>query len=80
MEWLQKCFEPTTREKANGATRLLIYDGHGSHVTGPFLSLTTLGMDVHFVKTCLIAFKLLFLRQLTTVVAVCETRQSKDLH
>jgi hypothetical protein len=38
MEWLQKCFEPTTREKANGATRLLIYDGHGSHVTGPFLS------------------------------------------
>ena len=27
-----------TREKANGATRLLIYDGHGSHVTGRFLS------------------------------------------
>jgi hypothetical protein len=38
MEWLEKCFEPTTREKANGATRLLIYDGHGSHVTGSFLS------------------------------------------
>jgi DDE superfamily endonuclease/Tc5 transposase DNA-binding domain len=39
IEWLQKCFEPTTtQEKANSATQLLIYDGHGSHVTGPFLS------------------------------------------
>jgi len=40
MEWLQKCFEPTTQEKANGATQLLIYiyNSHRSHVMGPFLS------------------------------------------
>lgn len=37
LEWLRKCFEPDTREKANGEWRLLILDGHGSHVTGRFL-------------------------------------------
>jgi hypothetical protein len=36
-EWMRKCFEPTTRNKANGATRLLICDGHGSHVTASFV-------------------------------------------
>ena len=30
-EWIRGCFEPSTRNKANGATRLLIVDGHGSH-------------------------------------------------
>jgi len=37
VEWLRKCFEPDTREKADGEWRLLILDGHGSHVTGSFL-------------------------------------------
>ena len=37
LEWLRRCFEPETREKANGEWRLLILDGHGSHVTGSFL-------------------------------------------
>ena len=36
-EWIRGCFEPSTRNKANGATRLLIADGHGSHVTAPFI-------------------------------------------
>ena len=37
LEWLRRCFEPATREKANGNYRLLILDGHGSHETAPFL-------------------------------------------
>jgi DDE superfamily endonuclease/Tc5 transposase DNA-binding domain len=36
-EWLRRCFEPATREKANGQTRLLICDGHDSHITAQFL-------------------------------------------
>lgn len=32
-KWLAHNFEPHTREKANGRTRLLIFDGHGSHTT-----------------------------------------------
>lgn len=36
-EWMSGCFEPSTRSKANGATRLLIADGHGSHVTAAFV-------------------------------------------
>lgn len=36
-EWIRECFEPLTKEKANGATRLLIADGHGSHVTPSFI-------------------------------------------
>lgn len=38
LEWLRQCFEPLTREKANGAKRVLICDGHGSHVTGSFIA------------------------------------------
>ena len=38
MEWLRRCFEPTTRDKSNGLTRLLICDGHESHVTGAFVA------------------------------------------
>jgi len=34
IEWLRQCFEPQTREKANGAPRLLICDGHDGHITG----------------------------------------------
>jgi len=37
LEWLRRCFEPATREKANGNHRLLILDGHGSHETALFL-------------------------------------------
>jgi hypothetical protein len=36
-EWIRRCFEPATREKADGAVRLLVADGHGSHVTAPFI-------------------------------------------
>ena len=31
LEWLVHCFEPCTRNKANGKMRLLILDGHDSH-------------------------------------------------
>ena len=36
-EWLRRCFEPATREKVNGRTRLLIYDGHDSHISAEFI-------------------------------------------
>ena len=32
-KWLHEDFEPITREKADGRTRLFIFDGHGSHTT-----------------------------------------------
>jgi len=38
LEWVQKCFEPSTRDKANGQFRLLICDGHDSHCSPQFLS------------------------------------------
>ena len=38
LKWLQQCFEPATREKANGQYRLLICDGHDSHCTSDFLA------------------------------------------
>jgi DDE superfamily endonuclease/Tc5 transposase DNA-binding domain len=34
--WLTKIFDPLTREKAGGKSRLLICDGHESHVSGRF--------------------------------------------
>jgi len=37
LRWLETCFDPQTREKANGKPRVLICDGHGSHVTGKFI-------------------------------------------
>jgi len=37
LEWLRRYFEPVTREKADGKTRLLIYDGHESHITSAFI-------------------------------------------
>jgi hypothetical protein len=36
-EWLRICFEPVTRERANGRTRLLICDGHDSHISPKFV-------------------------------------------
>ena len=35
--WLEKCFEPATRNKANGHKRLLICDGHDSHISAQFV-------------------------------------------
>jgi DDE superfamily endonuclease len=37
LEWLRKCFEPKTREKAEGRWRLLICDGHDSHISAKFV-------------------------------------------
>ena len=36
-EWIRRVFEPTTRAKANGERRILICDGHGSHVSADFI-------------------------------------------
>ena len=38
-DWIKTVFEPETCAKASrlGATRLLIVDGHGSHITAPFI-------------------------------------------
>src|SRR4051794_36054649 len=37
MAWMEKIFEPQTRDKANGQHRILIVNGHGSHLTPEFL-------------------------------------------
>ena len=39
LEWFRRCFEPATREKADNGRkpRILIFDGHDSHLTSPFL-------------------------------------------
>jgi DDE superfamily endonuclease/Tc5 transposase DNA-binding domain len=37
LEWLRRCFEPATREKAANEPRLLLLDGHGSHIKSEFL-------------------------------------------
>ena len=37
MAWLEKIFEPHIIIKVNGKYRLLIVDGHGSHLTPQFL-------------------------------------------
>jgi hypothetical protein len=35
--WLTKLFDPHTNQKASGQYRILVLDGHGSHVTPEFL-------------------------------------------
>lgn len=37
VQWLQKCFEPATRDKADNEFRLLICDGHDSHISADFI-------------------------------------------
>src|SRR6266496_4733571 len=37
VEWLRHIFEPSTRAKVDGKPRVLISDGHDSHVTGDFI-------------------------------------------
>jgi len=38
LEWLKRVFEPTTRTKAEKEYRLLICDGHDSHISGSFIA------------------------------------------
>jgi len=37
-EWLRKQFDPLTRDKANGEWRMLIFDGHDSHISGDWFA------------------------------------------
>jgi len=39
LDWFRRRFEPATREKANGEYRLLICDGHDSHITAAVVEL-----------------------------------------
>ena len=36
-QWLEQCFDPATKAKANGRKRLLICDGHDSHISAQFV-------------------------------------------
>ena len=38
LAWLTRCFDPETRDKAAGEYRLLICDGHDSHITAEFIA------------------------------------------
>jgi hypothetical protein len=38
LQWLRQVFEVETREKANGKPRLLICDGHDSHITASWIA------------------------------------------
>ena len=38
VQWLREIFEPQTRIKANGGRRLIICDGHGSHISAKFVA------------------------------------------
>ncbi len=38
LAWLRNIFEPPTRGKAAGSRRLLIADGHGSHIRADFIA------------------------------------------
>jgi hypothetical protein len=38
LEWLRRVFDPATRAKAEGRRRLLICDGHESHISGSFIA------------------------------------------
>ena len=41
MGWLKRVFEPSTRNKANGNYRIIILDGHHSHLTPEFMEYCT---------------------------------------
>src|SRR5437016_2098833 len=36
VEWLRRVFEPATRAKADGRYRIIVCDGHDSHINGEF--------------------------------------------
>ena len=38
LQWLRTVFEPSTREKSGGKPRLLICDGHDSHITASWIA------------------------------------------
>jgi len=38
LDWLIRCFDPETKDKAAGGYRLLICDGHDSHITAEFMA------------------------------------------
>jgi hypothetical protein len=38
LDWLERCFDPETSDKAAGEYRLLICDGHDSHITAEFIA------------------------------------------
>jgi hypothetical protein len=38
LDWLKRCFEPNTRDKAAGEYHLLICDGYDSHITAEFIA------------------------------------------
>ena len=38
MDWLVRCFDPETHNKAAGEYRLLICDGHDSHISAEFIA------------------------------------------
>jgi hypothetical protein len=38
LDWLKRCFDPETRDKAAGEYRLLICDGHDSHITAEWIA------------------------------------------
>lgn len=38
LDWLKRCFDPETHDKAGGEYRLLICDGHDSHITAEFIA------------------------------------------
>lgn len=39
MEWMEECSKPATRAYLGGQYRLLIVDGHASHVSSEFINL-----------------------------------------
>lgn len=47
LEWFQKVFIPMARARANGEPVLLIFDGHGSHVTDEMLRIAFGTPGVH---------------------------------
>jgi hypothetical protein len=49
LEWLKRVFEPATRAKANGQYRLLICDGHDSHISGSFIAHCLLNRIILFI-------------------------------
>src|SRR5271170_4113834 len=49
LQWLRRCFEPSTREKAEGKSRILIIDGHESHKTGAFIA-HCMENDIHLLR------------------------------
>ena len=38
VDWLIRCFDPETRDKAAGEYRFLICDSHDSHITAEFIA------------------------------------------